>query len=1065
MNLMVCQNVLAFEIEKGRVAPLQIQAGPDQTAHLTKTGHYPVVAMPPKTVLEFDRRLSVAEFDLSADEGSPYYGWTLLRIELNSSRYITGDVLFDMTYGDLKLVDNAAKKTVVKLDVMGEATISSSPSKHYLSVFPVALSSGSISVDYILRSPDKGKTIILTHRIGVNRPLFRAGEVSVLSERLPDSPGNDWSVAERKDRSEECRNLVMDIVRRCNIASCQVTFTSHLDSIGFVAFNEDFYKSSPVREKHLIRPIDMQSIYQACSISKVPCGYIYTKMASDGEVDLDTPLYKYYPNLLNRFKPQYREQVKLITGRMALSHTSGCGAGYINVGLDYYPDYHYNYRNSNTVALQWTIEYLKGKPLDEVAQDYIYSKCNMPNSRYTWQPQYDSLAVYGWTGNTPMIRPAKWEKNDQGQADKDFWWEKDGFNNNASFHFRTNSTEFNRFWRYYLYGADLKEDIFNDMIDYGAHVAKSIALEKGSMHHALVLVVEEHDELGTIIMHTGHNGDFRSYAVTFLDMNATLTLFVNCRHIYDINNPIVNVFLHNTQPLSAHGWIAGAPVPHWRYFSDDKPAVNDSEPSFEITDGRVGASQLHEAAVPTEVEPLLSRARFDVSTEKGSKYSKWILKRIVLTAPEAVSGQVRFHPKRNDVMLVDNSAKGNSISLEITDGRKLGSKASTYLMDVFPANVNSGRIVLDYYLTNGKETEILSHEFSVTEPLFRKGAESVFREELPKTPDGKKWSAKPFTRNLGEIKASVESVISKKRANLTNMQLAYSDNLGGFSMTVSNGSGEKKYDDSTIYQAGETGALPFVYAVMKLVEQGRLDLDKPLSDYYPGFKNHFPSKSREKADLMTARQCLSHTSGIVNGEELNTKTISTPGALYIDSRNNYRALQIAVEHITGMDAESLCQKYVFKPLGMKNTTYKKTAESKTNVGASLRTTASDFSKFLQWAAAGAGLRQETLNLLYGHYAHIPATEFRREKMNLWRGLGWIVEENAELGTVLSLSGRNGTSSSTVIVLPESNRTLCYYTDTANRINYSDALCDIFFAPKEPLSSFGCGYLYPLDNRL
>ncbi len=85
-------------------------------------------------------------------------------------------------------------------------------------------------------------------------------------------------------------------------------------------------------------------------------------------------------------------------------------------------------------------------------------------------------------------------------------------------------------------------------------------------------------------------------------------------------------------------------------------------------------------------------------------------------------------------------------------------------------------------------------------------------------------------------------------------------------------------------------------------------------------------------------------------------------------------------------------------------------------------------------------------------------------MSLWRGLGWMVEENTEFGTMLVHTGRNGAWRSTVVVLPESGRTFCLFTNTANRINYYDAVLDLFFSPKEPLASFGCGYLYPLDNR-
>ncbi|MBQ7640697.1 MAG: beta-lactamase family protein [Bacteroidales bacterium] len=1097
--LTIVQTATAFETEKGRVSPFQIQAGPNQTAHLVKKGHYPVVAMPPKTTVEFDKRLSLAAFEISVSEGSPFSGWTLLRIEMAASRNIAGDVLFDETYHDIKLIDNTARKSRIKLDVMGEAILSSVPARYYMSVYPARLHSGALVIDYILRSPDRSKSVVLTHSIPITETVFTAGDVSVFLEKI-DSAESGWSIREREDPTDSYKKIFMEMVKKCDIASCQVTFTSHIDSVGFVAFNQDFYESKPVRKKFLTRPIDMLSIYQACSISKVPCGYLYTKLANDGVVDLDTPLYKYYPKLLDRFRPEYRERVKLITGRMALTHTSGCGAGYRNTPLDYYPGFHYNYRNSNTVALQWTIEHLMGKPLDEVAEEYIYSKRNMPNSRYTWQPQYDSLAVYGWTGTTPMIRPEKWEHNDQGLADPDFWWEKEGFNNNCSFHFRTNSTEFNRFWSWYLIGADLTEDSFNRMIDDGAHIAKDITMEKGTVHHAQVVVVEENEELGTIIYHTGHNGDFRSIAMTFLDMNATMTLFVNCRHPYDNYNPAINVFLHNTEPVRALGWVAGMPVPGWKYVTDDDDRVaEDTERDLIIDSVRISPTQIVRPGAVCPPDPRLASAQVAISAESGSKYAKWELKRIVLSTSQPIVGTARYHRKRNDIMLVDDTAQGNAVTLEVAGAGPLGRKTFSFPMTVYPVMLKTGKIHLDYYLANGNQIEVLSHEVLVSGTLFEAGKCSSFDEVIPANPVAAGWTVRPFERDIDQIRNSLLSIMGKDRADLAALQVAYSDNLGEVNMTLSNDewfrtNATRKawiqpYGNECVFQACEAGALPFVYVVLKMVEDGKLDLDTPLCKYYPGLVNRFAESSRSKAKEVTVRQCLAHTSAISAGDdELKIRNIYIPGTIYAESRNNYKVLQWTVEYLTGKTAEELCRKAIFGPLGMKNTSYlwKKqfantavpaytgntkssprpawSVKGELNTGLTLLTTASDFTKFLRWAAAGADLKPETLALAYGHNTHIPASEYRRERMSLWRGLGWIVEENTEFGTMLVHTGRNGAWRSTVVVLPESSKTFCLFTNTANRINYYDAILDLFFSPKEPLASFGCGYLYPLDNR-
>jgi CubicO group peptidase (beta-lactamase class C family) len=128
----------------------------------------------------------------------------------------------------------------------------------------------------------------------------------------------------------------------------------------------------------------------------------------------------------------------------------------------------------------------------------------------------------------------------------------------------------------------------------------------------------------------------------------------------------------------------------------------------------------------------------------------------------------------------------------------------------------------------------------------------------------------------------------------------------------------------------------FAVLVLKLVEDGVLDLDKPLQQYLPKpIWEYTPQKkwhddfSALKEDSLyqkiTARMCLSHTTGFPNwrwDEPDETLRIhGTPGTRYSYSGEGLVYLQVVLEKMLNTSLEELMQRYVFKPLGMQQSSY------------------------------------------------------------------------------------------------------------------------------------------------
>jgi methyl acetate hydrolase len=144
-------------------------------------------------------------------------------------------------------------------------------------------------------------------------------------------------------------------------------------------------------------------------------------------------------------------------------------------------------------------------------------------------------------------------------------------------------------------------------------------------------------------------------------------------------------------------------------------------------------------------------------------------------------------------------------------------------------------------------------------------------------------------------------------------------------------------------------------AIMMLLEQGRLQLDDPVSKYLAGFDNlkvitkfnaddgTFETRPARRA--MTVRHLLTHTSGIgyafcnpivlrlqqgTQKSEWELPLLSDPGDKWNYSAST-RVLGLIVEKITGATLETWYQERIFKPLGMVDTSYAVSSDKQSRV--------------------------------------------------------------------------------------------------------------------------------------
>ncbi len=255
-----------------------------------------------------------------------------------------------------------------------------------------------------------------------------------------------------------------------------------------------------------------------------------------------------------------------------------------------------------------------------------------------------------------------------------------------------------------------------------------------------------------------------------------------------------------------------------------------------------------------------------------------------------------------------------------------------------------------------------------------------------------------------------------------------------------NAAGAPLDPDTIMYGASLTKAV-FAYTVMQLVDEGKLDLDRPLAAYLPrplpdygnldAYGNWGDLAGDERWRKLTARHLLTHSAGFANFAFLEPdgklKFHFDPGSRYAYSGEGIILLQFALEKGLGLDLGAEMQTRVFDRFGMANTSMTWRADfarnladgwmidgkvephderSRVRAAGSMDTTIADFAKFAAGFMRGEGLsaaaRAEMLRpqLAITSAAQFPSFGPEASPEKRWPGL------SAALG-VIAFSGPQG----------------------------------------------------------
>jgi CubicO group peptidase (beta-lactamase class C family) len=297
------------------------------------------------------------------------------------------------------------------------------------------------------------------------------------------------------------------------------------------------------------------------------------------------------------------------------------------------------------------------------------------------------------------------------------------------------------------------------------------------------------------------------------------------------------------------------------------------------------------------------------------------------------------------------------------------------------------------------------------------------------------------------------------------------------SFGVKNADTKEPVTDGTVFQAASLSKPVFAYAVLKLVEKGQFDLDKPLAEY--ALQNYIEESflkkpvDDERFKKITARLVLSHTPGFPNWRqgEKGLAINFEPGERFNYSGEGFVYLQKVIEYLTGQTLDEFVRQNVFEPLGMAASSYvwqesyetevaighdplgkvqEKRRTKEGNAAASLYTTTGDYVKFLTAILNHTGLRNDLFAQMLKPHIQLPIRwgDYSAMAEGLYWGLGWGLQIDKESESFWHW-GDNGAFRCYVVGYPKQRNAVVFFTNSANGLSLAKEFVWLTLGREQP----------------
>jgi len=218
-----------------------------------------------------------------------------------------------------------------------------------------------------------------------------------------------------KISSAELDNKVQQLMKDGNVQGLAITVFNENKPVYKKVFG---YKRFDTKE-----PLQTNTNFYGASLSKAVFAVLVMKMVEEKVIELDKPLESYLPQPVSAYgkgtswNQDYTDLKgdslhKKITARMCLDHTSG----FPNwrwyepdqkLRVDFEPGSGYSYSGEGLCYLQFVLEKITGKLLEQLMEEKIFRPLGMSTSAYTWQARFEKNYCHGHDTNGKVLEKDK----------------------------------------------------------------------------------------------------------------------------------------------------------------------------------------------------------------------------------------------------------------------------------------------------------------------------------------------------------------------------------------------------------------------------------------------------------------------------------------------------------------------------------------------------------------------------------------------------------------------------------------------------------------------------------
>jgi CubicO group peptidase (beta-lactamase class C family) len=433
-------------------------------------------------------------------------------------------------------------------------------------------------------------------------------------------------------------------------------------SMAVVQDNQIFWKKAfGVKSRDTNEAVDENTMFEAASLSKTVTAYAAMRLVERGELDMDKPLFEYFPN---QEYPRLAgdERYKKITARLVLTHTTGLP----NWGsqLMREPGLQYAYSGEGFLYLGRTIEQITGMSLQEFAQKEIFDPLGMAHTSYVWNETY---AANGACGHDRHGKVNELRKNTDP-------------NGGASL--LTTATDYATFICAVLNAKGLSEETVDQMTS--SQVQVTVRRESADLFANVFWGWGwgvQPGNAGFGFWHWGDNGDLRAYTVTYKDLGKGFVYFANSNSGLAIAEAVTSLIMDDHQ--YALDWL------DYEKYDDPKRLARLSIENAFLEEGKEAGMQKIAEAKETfpelvEEDSLTEMAQY-LSDDGKKEEAIVLLKTCLESYPESADAYLGLGLTYLDTG--ENQAAIDSFegSLKIRKGNRLATRGLQWARDALKA--------------------------------------------------------------------------------------------------------------------------------------------------------------------------------------------------------------------------------------------------------------------------------------------------------------------------------------------------------------------------------------------